>query len=192
MLYTLQQLQADVMARLGEFGINLPSLPASAVPCPAEVVARKIESILPEAGEKILREAPHELLGGGVQIEAELTTRRMPCGLYAGEIVISDDFLRLVSVKMSDWSKSAFTLVVPGSPDWECQWSSEPGIAGCPCSPRAYLDREGEGLLLRVVGSNDSAATLECLRGWCLPAPPAFHFPLQLYHSLINEIICSL
>lgn len=192
MLYTLQQLQADVMARLGEFGHPFSSLPASVVPCPSEVLARKIESILPEAGAKILREAPHELLGGGMPIEAELTTRLMPCGLYAGETVISDDFLRLVSVMMSDWSRSVLTLILPGSSDWERQWSSEPGIAGCPCCPRAYLDRQGEGLLLRVVGSDDSAATLGWLRGWCLPTPPAFHFPLQLYQSLINEVIASL
>lgn len=192
MFYTLQQLQGDVMARLGELGTPLSSLPASVVPGPAEVVARKIESILPEAGARILREAPHELLGGGVLIEVEMTTRLMPCGLYAGEAVISDDFLRLVSVMMSDWSRSAHILDLPGSPDWERQWSSEPGIAGCPCCPRAYLDRYGEGLLLRVVGSDDSAATLEWLRGWCLPKPPAFHFPLQLYQSLISEIIGSL
>ncbi|MDE5997618.1 MAG: hypothetical protein K2G77_05335 [Muribaculaceae bacterium] len=192
MLYSLQQLQADVMARLGEICPPLFSLPAAVVPGPAEVVARKIESLLPEAGERILREAPHELLGGGVLMEAEVTMHRMPCGLYAGEVVISDDFQRLVSVKMSDWSRSALTLILPGTSDWARQWSPEPGIAGCPCCPRAYLDRQGEGLLLRVVGSDDSGATLEWLRGWCLPTPPAFHFPSQLYQSLINEIVASL
>lgn len=189
MTVTLQQLQDDVMARLGEIPWGQSPLPASGVPSPADIVALKVESILPEAGMRIIRDAPPDMIGAGKLVEGDVSLRLMPCGLYAGEIVLPAGFLRLVSVRMSGWNRVAGRLILPGDADWECQWSEEPGIAGCPLRPRAYLVEEGDGMLLRILGCEDAGTSLWYLRILSVPAPPAFHFPRQLYPQLVATVV---
>ena len=188
MNYSVDQLQTDVMARLGEISRPHSSLSDSDVPAPEDVVALKISSMLPEIGKRMLRDASAEMLGGGMPLEAEVKTRMMPCGLNSFEIRVPEDFLRLVSVKMSGWRCCVRRLIMPVDAAWEGQWSAEPGIAGCPERPRAYLVDEEEGLMLRLIGSEDPEAALLHLSTFCIPSAPDFHFPPGLYPELVAAI----
>lgn len=186
MVFTIEKLKRDVMARLGEIPQPLPSL-AVDVPGPADIVSLKVESMLPGKGSRLLREASLEMLGAGCQSDVEVTKRKMPCGLYAAEIRLPEGFLRLVSVKMRSWDSSVSKVILPGLAEWECQWSAEPGIAGCPSRPRAYLD----GKILRVVASNTEDDTLERFCCWNMPIPDSegsFEFPDLLYPELVGAL----
>ncbi len=180
---TLHQLQSDVMKRLGELAGSLSSFPVASVPGPEDIIALKVESLLPEIGGKLLREASMEMLGAGVPIAAEVSAMLMPCGLYAAEVRLPDDFVRLTSVSLIGWQRSISRVIVPGDPGWECQWSAEPGIAGSPGRPRGYLD----GGLLRLIGT-EGEVEVEHIYGWRLPKGLEFEFPELLYSELVKGI----
>ena len=191
MLFSIEKLQRDVMARLGEIARPRPSGELPVIPAPADIICLKLESLLPEAGGNLINEASPELLGYGCRIDTDMSMRLMPCGMYAAEIPLPDDFLRLVSVKMKEWERNAIRPVMPGSAQWDCQWSAEPGIAGCPGRPRSYLD----GNILRAIGSTKETDTLMYLRCWSIPNADdegKFRFPTVLYPALVSEIAARL
>ena len=179
MQYTIRQVQLEVLTRFGE-----DSQASSPIPGPADIIALKVATLLPEVGGRILREVSVDMLGGGVEPEVEETTLKMPCGLYAIEVKLPGNYLRLVSVKVTGWARSAMRVILPGAPEWDCQWSEEAGIAGCPARPRAYL----EGDVLRLVGTSEGSASLESLRVVTLPDGDSFDFPESLYPQLIVEL----
>ena len=197
MKYSLQTLQADVMARLGEIArpqdLSQSQTALSDVPWPEDIISVKVRSLLPEVGSGLIRETPLGLLGypvGGAS-GFQVTMKEMPCGLYGAEVRLPAGFLRLASVRMSGWRGSVCSLIVPGMSDWSRQWSSHPGIAGCPEWPRAYLDSDGGGMFLRLVGSETAGDTLEWLRMWTVPEVDdvgAFDFPEMLYPELVGKI----
>lgn len=195
MRYGLQRLTADVMARLGET-VRPQSQQSvagelSGVPWPEDIIAVKVASLLGEVGARLISDAPCDRLGSGMSLDVETVMRMMPCGLYGSEVRLPATFLRLVSAKMEGWRHSAGAAVLPESVEWHRQWSAEAGIAGCPESPRAYLDRDGEGVLLRLLGSESGADTLEWLHVWNVPEADGegkFDFPEALYAGLIAGV----
>ncbi len=188
MEYCFEKLKSDVMRRLGEITLPPSSAVSMAVPGPADVIGAKIESLLPEVGGRLIREASYSMLGGGVEVEVDVEMSRLASGLFAAEIRLPAGFLRLVSVKMSGWRRSVSELILPGNPGWDCQWSDEEGIAGCPEKPRVYLD----GCVLRAVGCRSETDGLAWLRCWCLPHPDSdgkFSFPEALYPELVTGTV---
>lgn len=188
MIFTLERLRRDVMVRLGEIARSQPSsLP---VPGTDEVVGIKVESFLPMVGAKLIGDASLEMLEGGCEEEYEVEMRKMPCGLYAAEVSLPEDFLRLVSVNLESWGRPAVQLILPGMPFWECQWSVEEGIAGSPERPRAYLD----GHMLRAVGSRTAVNISVSLRLWRIPqldSDDRFLYPAMLYASLVSGVAAA-
>lgn len=76
MEFTLGRLQRDVMVRLGEMARPQPSsLPVGG---PAEVIAMKVESLLPTLGAKLILDASVEMLEGGSAEEVDAEFRQMP------------------------------------------------------------------------------------------------------------------
>lgn len=192
MRYDVGKLQADVMARLGEVDRPRSLSEVTDIPWPEDIVAMKAVAMLGEVGTRLIKDASVESLGNGVAVSCgEIAVLEMPCGLYGAEVRLPDGFLRLASVKMSGWRCGVCLTALPDSGEWSRQWSAEPGIAGCPARPRAYLDSDGAGCLLRLVGSESEEDALEWLTGWCVPAPDeegCFDFPEVLYHHLVGAI----
>lgn len=184
MIYTLQRLISDVMGRLGETAQPSPS----DIPGPGDIIALRVESLLPEIGERLLLEAPFAMLGEGMPIATETTSRLMPCGLYAAEVGMPEDFVRFVSAKMDGWGRSVERIICAVDAEWGCQWSEEEGIAGCAARPRAYMVVSEAGRRLRLMGNVSASTTIEWMRVWVTPYAPEFHFPSALYPQLIKEI----
>ena len=185
MEFTLERLRRDVMLRLGE--IARPQSSSLHVPSAAEVVGMKVESLLPTVGGKLIVEASPEMPGSGCEEDAAAEMRKMPCGLYAAEVSLPDDFLRLVSVNMESWRCPAVSWILPGMSTWECQWSEEEGIAGSPERPRVYLD----GHKLRALGVRSVTDIVVTIRGWRIPQVDAdgiFEYPAMLYASLVGGL----
>lgn len=191
MLCAIERLESDVKARLGEISRPQPAFSDSEILSPADVISIKVECLLPEIGSRLILDAPLELLQGGMESSAEIKMRIMPCGLYGAELILPAGFLRLVSMRMRAWSRSEGHLILPGSAEWECQWSVEEGIAGCPERPRVYFD----GGMIRAVGSRSQTDTLASFRCFNIPNPDSegsFPFPDLLYPSLVSSIASSI
>lgn len=193
----MQRLETDVMARLGEIARPQSRLAGTSaldgVPWPEDVVAVKVGSLLGDVGSGLIREASLESLGSGGSGSDDYVVgmREMACGLYGAEIRLPGNFLRVVSVRMAGWRGSVCEVAAAGSPEWIRQWSAEPGIAGCPDRPRAYFDSDGEGMLLRALGSESADDVLGWLRIWTVPEAGEngeFDFPEALYWELVGEI----
>ncbi|MDE6696549.1 MAG: hypothetical protein K2K25_06685 [Muribaculaceae bacterium] len=191
MVCTLDQLQRDVMSRLGENPQPQPSYEGLDIPAPIDVIRQKILSLLPEIGSRLIREASSDSLGDGEVIDVSVVMRKMPCGLFAAEVKIPEDFLRVVSVKMSGWTRSVNQIIMPGDKEWSRQWSAEPGIAGNPDCPKAYIASADRGLILRLIGSEDEDDILDWVRICRFRTPEndaSFYFPSSLYSALISEM----
>lgn len=180
------------MARLGEIARPQDHMPESGAPWPEEIVSLKAGSLLAEVGACLIREAASESLGSGVAIACpEGSMRLMPCGLYAMELRLPEGFLRAASLKMAGWRGSVRTVIRQEMPDWNRQWSAHMGIAGCPEWPRAYLDSDADGMLVRLVGSAAADAVPERAGVWCVPSVDdegGFEFPELLYPELVGAI----
>lgn len=196
MRYTEEKLCVDVMARLGEITGPQSQASVSDIPGPADVIRLMVRSLLMEEGAKLIREATPELLGSGVPVPVgKIAMKLMPCGLYGAEVRLPGGVLRMVSARMEAWERSAVSLTLPEAGDWNRQWSANPGIAGCPEAPRAYLDSDGEGMLVRLIGSESEEDTLEWLGVWCVPEPDeegVFEFPEALYPPFVERISLAL
>lgn len=191
MQYSIERLQSDVLARLGEISQPVPTLSQIGVISPADVIERMVLSLLPEVGTRLINSASLDKLCDGCEIEVSLNRTKMPSGLYSADLSLPRGFLRLVSIEMSGWSRSVNKVIVPGSAEWNCQWSEESGISGSPGRPRVYL----HGGQLRCIGSETADSTLGKLKCWCVPEIDEtgnFYFPEGLYGELIREILVVL
>lgn len=207
MKYSIETLTRDVMARLGEITrpqASYADLPPGIhdIPSPQDVIALKVRSMLPEVGSRLILQAPIGFRPpeGGEPIsaspsEVRMAVRLMPCGLYAAEVALPEDFLRMGSVRMGEWRHAVSEAVGPADSGWARQWSAEAGIAGCPARPSAYLDRTAAGVVLRLMGSRAEEDALDFLTVWRIPVPDAdgdFRFPAILYPELVSSIAGSL
>ncbi len=191
MIYSLQKLQCDVLARLGETVQSPTSHPELGLPAADEIIAQKLRIGLPDVGKRLIEEASLAELGGSEAIETAISMRRMPCGLYAAEMTLPSDLVRICSVKMRSWAHGISGIFMPQDAGWYRQWSSEPGIAGCMERPQAYLIVEN-AIKIRALGSESPSDNLESLSGWKMPEVDEdgnFRFPSSLYPALVGSII---
>ena len=188
MRYSIDQTAEDVMSALGETSGVSPSSGMAGIPTLRDILKRKISSFLPEAGKKLLVEASAEMLAGAEDYHAEVSARKVPAGLYAVDIPLPEDFVRLVSLRMRSWQRGVDKVFTSASDCFQRQYSAEPGIAGCPSRPQAYL---GNGILT-AIGSETASDTLEHLHLWRIPLPDSagnFHFPAPLYPDLLTRLL---
>jgi hypothetical protein len=103
-----------------------------------------IESKIEDAARVVLRDAPNYLLDGGVSFgNADHTSSvvwfSQKSGLGGGYILLPEDFLRLVSFQMSDWSRAVSVAITEDNPLYARQSSRYGGIRGCPQKPVVAL-----------------------------------------------------
>lgn len=194
MIYTLEQIRHDVMSRMGETPEVSPSSSLGSIPHISQILDRKIRSLVPEFGSKLILDAPLEKLTGAEEYTADITPRKSKCGLYAFDIPLPDDFLRLVSVRMKSWERAVLSVITPDSDKYLCQYSPEPGIAGCPSRPMAYLSPG----ILTAIGSASPSDSLDHLLLWRIPSlspslsdssslSDSLSFPASLYPLLLSQ-----
>lgn len=189
MEYTLHQLCDDVLALMGETRDEAADSDVLSV---ARILERKIAVSLPEIGARLIRDSPPELLGGAECLAgADTAVGQMESGLYALSIKLPEDFLRLVEVRLSGWRRAVHDVSVPGTPLFNCRWSREPAIAGCPEMPRAYLSAAGTGWRLTAAACASVSPEVESLLVWRIPRADSagrFRFPSALYPVLVDML----
>lgn len=161
-----------------------------------------IKDSIPRAIRYILQIAPLYLIndetstgGTGVvkngEAKAELTMKSQGDG-YVGSFKLPDDFLRLVSVRMSDWKRSARAITEDDAEYFE-QLSEFAGIRGNPNKPIAALVQGSDGLYLELYSSESLDATIKWFRYIAMPETntengkddSTFELPSKLVPSIV-------
>lgn len=76
----------------------------------------------------------------------------------SGWLLLPDDFMRLVSFRMSDWSRPVSSALLEGDAGYSLSFSGRAGIAGSPEKPTVTITNMSEGLCLRFASCRDAAA----------------------------------
>lgn len=135
----------------------------------------------------ILSELYAAIVPGSLADGKEITTGPEIGNDGVVSIPLPEDFLKLVCVRMSDWSRPVWELLPVWSPLYRRQASRWNGIRGTPRNPVALLDREGSRSLLRLYSSSPGA---RLTAGLYLPVPkPDAQGLLSLPESLLRPLI---
>lgn len=134
-----------------------------------------IESKIEDAARVVLRDAPNYLLDGGVSFGNADHTYSVEwfgqkAGLGGGYILLPEDFLRLVSFQMSDWSRAVSVAITEDNPLYARQSSRYGGIRGCPQKPVVALVPYSTGLALEFY-SCTMGDSVTVKKGTYIPMP---------------------
>lgn len=108
-----------------------------------EVIVSKIE----DAARLVTLAAPQHLLEGGEPFGDSVFWDSHP-GYGPGRIALPDDFLRLVTFKMSDWDMAVTVAITEDDPAYPMQRSRYPGIRGNPQKPVVAIVTQPIGQVL--------------------------------------------
>lgn len=106
-----------------------------------------IESKIIDAARVVESNAPSYLLDGGKAF-AQSIGWKSRIGIGSGYTHLPDDFLRLISFQMSDWSYAVTVAITETDPLYALQSSRYPGIRGCPQKPVVAITTQPIGQVL--------------------------------------------
>ncbi len=128
-----------------------------------------IRARLLEGVRRVLLEAPARLIDTARPLGGSVSWPGEP-GHGMGVLMLPDDFLRLLSVMMSDWLRPA-TIISEEDPEYPWQASRHAGARGCPERPVAAVVRYPDGLAVELYSSRGGSGVT--LRRGLYVADPA-------------------
>lgn len=96
-----------------------------------EIIRSKVE----DAARLVEENAAHELLDAGKPFAASVTWENNVAGYGAGRVMLPDDFMRLVTFRMSDWYRPVTEAITEEHPIYSMQSSRYAGVRGNPQRP---------------------------------------------------------
>lgn len=116
-------------------------------------IAERVSILAPSLLTTILSEAPIEKLSGFKSVTSSVNIDSAGCVT----IKLPDDFLRLASVKMSDWARPVTEITPPDSKCMPYQYSRWEGVRGNQWKPVATIETESEGKVMKLYSSREGA-----------------------------------
>lgn len=158
-------------------------------------VEQIIESKIEDAARVITRDAPVYLLDGGVSLGKAEGDKQVysvnwfsRVGLSGGWIELPNDFLRLVSFQMSDWSRAVTTAITEDNPLYAQQSSRYAGIRGCPQNPVVALVSSKGGLSLEFY-SCTAGEGVTVKKGEYIPMPKIANGEIAICEKLKPAVV---
>lgn len=147
-----------------------------------EIIRSKVE----EGVRDIVGAAPFDMLDGGSPIGQSIYWREDG----SGQIILPDDYLRLMVFRMSDWERPVFIPVMAGDPKYNLQFSRRKGLRGTPQKPVVCITRRPNGLILEFFSSKSKDAKVA--EGLYLSLPEikgtSINIPQRCYRAVIYKI----
>lgn len=147
-----------------------------------DVIRSKVE----DGAKMILQNAPLELLETGHQIPDDILWKKN----YSGEILLPDDFLRLIVFRMSDWERPVYRVITPEDGEYAKQHSRLAGIRGNVQKPVVAIVNRPEGRVLEFYSCKSDDAFVES--GMYLPYPKVekcgIDLPERCYRPVLYTI----
>lgn len=150
-----------------------------------EIIRERIAT----AARTVELSAPGHLLDGGKALSGSMTFDK-EIGKGRGRMTLPDDFLRLVTFKMSDWSRAVTEAISEEDPRYGLQSSRHAGIRGTPERPVCALIQEPSGLTLEFWScTGGSGVTLQ--RGRYIAQPRITGDSINICAKLEDAIIAK-
>lgn len=151
---------------------------------------RLITSKIEDGARLVELSSPPHLLGAGEPLVGVIEWESYP-GHGAGSILLPCDFLRLVTFKMSDWSRGVVAAIGESSPMYALQRSRWSGVRGNPDKPVVAIVSSPLGLVLEFYSCTGGYGT-SVERGRYIPVPKVAdgHVPLcdKLYRAVVYRV----
>jgi len=147
-----------------------------------------IKYSLLDAARIVETNAPSYLLDAGESFASQSVIWKGSKGYGAGTIVLPEDFMRLVSFKMSDWTHSVNGAVTQESEAYLMQQSEYPGIRGCPQKPVVAIINAPAGLSLEFYSCMGGAG-VSVEHAQYLPYPNITYGSIDLCRRLKDAIV---
>lgn len=145
MLAKVKDIARDVRIAIDQNSDNTPLIDLSDIDTLSmdDIVRSKIT----DAVKSVEKAAPVYLLGTGKPFAESLEWMGVK-GKSGGRILLPDDFMRLISFKMSDWAYPLYEAITPDSPKYRLQGSRYGGLRGNPQKPVCAIVPYPQGLML--------------------------------------------
>lgn len=150
-----------------------------------ELIRSKVEI----AARDVLLEAPAALLMPGHPIHSRLIWEDCP-GRGMAMLPLPDNFLRLLSVRLSDWRRPARII---SDDDPACRWQSSPfaGVRGNPARPVAVITATPAGRVAALYSSMAGPA-VRILQAQYVPCPRITDGFIRLPEALYPEVVARI
>jgi hypothetical protein len=145
MVFSVADIKRDIRIALDQNNSSTPLLDTGDID--TLTLEEIIESKIEDAARVVTRDAAHYLLDGGKAF-GESVRWDVREGYGSGSILLPDDFLRLVSFQMSDWSYPVLNAITEDNPIYALQHSRYGGVRGNPQKPIVALSQQPIGLVL--------------------------------------------
>ncbi|MBO4659730.1 MAG: hypothetical protein J5637_08915 [Prevotella sp.] len=187
MKYPIHQILHDVSVRLDLDDDDQPLIAVN--DRGARTIADIIASQVEWGARQVIEEAPSEKLAPGVPLHGGVAWQQAP-GVGMALLLLPDDFLRLLAIRMSDWQRDAKVITAL---DEEYQWQSSrfPAIRGNPERPVAAIVTTPMGQAVELYSSQGGAG-VTIAKALYQPVPHivqgTIELPPLLYHNIIDRI----
>lgn len=130
-----------------------------------------IRSKIVDAVKSVEKAAPVYMLGTGKAFADSIEWfESKGKGVGPGKILLPDDFMRLISFQMSDWSRAVYEAIMPDDPKYHLQSSRFAGIRGNTQKPACAIVPEPTGLTLEFY-SCSAGENVNVVKAQYLPEP---------------------
>lgn len=148
-----------------------------------EIILSKLE----QGARVVESNAPVWLLDSGKPLSGSITFQS-EVGVGRGRMQLPDDFLRLITFKMSDWERAVTQPILEQDPRYLHQSSRFAGIRGTPQKPVVAIISEPTGLVLEFHScKGGSSVTLQ--RGRYLPIPKIQGTNIEICEKLREAVV---
>lgn len=146
-----------------------------------------IESKIVDAARIVESSSPSYLLDSGRTFATSIGWDSQ-AGIGSGRILLPDDFMRLISFQMSDWSMAVTTAISEDDPIYNQQKSRYPGIRGCPQRPVVAITTQPIGLVLEFFSCTGGSKVF-VKRARYIPVPKIEDGKIELCDKLKPAIV---
>ena len=187
MKYPLSQIIRDVRVLLDLDADEPPLIPP--VCTGALTIGEKIRAMVEWGARQVIEEAPASQLQEAGPLKGRLAWHDAP-GVGMALLLLPDDFLRLVAIRLSDWHRDARIIT---DTDAEYLWQSSrfPAIRGNPQRPVAVIVGTPMGKAVELYCSY-AGSEVVLSKALYQPLPRISHehilLPSPLYYDIIGRI----
>lgn len=146
-----------------------------------------IESKVADAARLVESEAVHHLLDNGKAFGSSVIWESQP-GYGAGKINLPNDFLRLVTFRMSDWYRAVTEPITEDSPIYAMQSSRYAGVRGNPERPVVAIVHDASKQVLEFY-SCQAGPGVQVAKARYIPLPKIENGHIELCPKLVRAVV---
>jgi hypothetical protein len=183
MTYYLEDIKEDVRIVLDENQVSDNMMTDIDTLSVDDIIRSKVE----EAAKVVYLAAPAHLLEPGNNFADSIAWNETE-GIGPGWTILPDDFLRLVSFKMSDWERPVYSAILPDDPLYLQQSSRFAGIRGNRQRPVCAIVMRPQGRVLEFYSCSAGTGVSVDMAVYA-PMPKIEHGSIDIYERCYRSVV---